>query len=535
MISSPTTFNYLVASDEPTAVTSFFLLQSRLLDFDHRNRTYVPALAESWRVGPDGRTVDLILREGLTFSDGDPLTAEDVVFTLRAIYDERTGAVAFRDSLLISGEPIDAKAFDNRHVQLIFPRRVAAVENYLVNFAILPSHVLKEHLESGNLAKVWKIDSDPRSVVTSGPFVVQSATPGESITLARNPHYWRKDSSGTQLPYLDKLVLRIIEDPNNTLSKLLQNEVDMVDRIRPADYASLVSGTASQKPVDMGPGMATDYLWFNLNKNKTSGESLDDKPKYRWFSDKRFRQAVSHAVDRTTIASTTLRGLATPLYGFVSPASHGWADPNIPKIGFDLEKSRKLLTEAGFTLKESDTARELFDAEGNLIEFSLLLPAGNEPRQLMASIIQQDLARLGIKMSIVPIEIQGLSERWARSFDYDAVLLGLAVTDFEPSSFANFLLSSGPAHQWQPAQKTPATEWEARIDSLFGMQAVEADRMKRAALFSEIQKLISEESPIIPIAARHVVSVAGSRIGNYSPSVVMPNSLWNVDELFIKE
>ncbi|MEK7855156.1 MAG: ABC transporter substrate-binding protein, partial [Acidobacteriota bacterium] len=211
-----------MASDEPTAVTSFFLLQSRLLDFDHRNRTYVPALAESWRVGPDGRTVDLILREGLTFSDGDPLTGEDVVFTLRAIYDERTGAAAFRDSLLISGEPIDAKAFDNRHVQLIFPRRVAAVENYLVNFAILPSHVLKEHLESGNLAKVWKIDSDPRSVVTSGPFVVQSATPGERITLARNPHYWKKDSSGIQLPYLDKLVLRIIEDPNNTLSKLLQ-------------------------------------------------------------------------------------------------------------------------------------------------------------------------------------------------------------------------------------------------------------------------------------------------------------------------
>ena len=535
MTSAPTTFNYLLADDEPSVVTAFFLLNSRLVDFDHRSRTYVPALAESWQTASDGRTVDIKLREGLKFSDSRPLTADDVVFTLAAIYDERTNSPAFRDSLLIDGRPIEVRAIDSLRLQLIFPQHVAAVENYLINFAVLPSHALKADFESGKLAEVWKINSEPKMIVTSGAFVVESLTPGERVTLVRNPHFWKRDAAGTQLPYLDKLVLEIVADPNKTLSSLNQNALDLADRIRPTDYVSLTSASGPVKAVDMGPGMGTDYLWFNLNRSKKSGEQLDDKPKFRWFSDKRFRQAVSFAIDRNSISSTALRGLATPIYGFVSPANGIWADPNIPKTEYDLDKARQQLKDAGFSFAATENAPELLDDAGNRVEFTLLVPAGNEPRVLMAAVIQEDLARLGIKMQVVQIEFQAISERWSKSFDYDAILLGLAVTDFEPSSFANFLLSSGATHQWQPLQKTPATEWEARIDTLFAQQAREADPKKRAEIFREIQNIVVDESPIIPIAAGHILSAASTRIGNYSPSIIMPHSLWNAEELFVKQ
>lgn len=535
VISAPDTFNYLMADDEPSLIVAFYLLNSRLIDFDHRSRSYIPALAESWNTGPDGRTVDIKLREGLKFSDGDDLTTEDVVFTLKAIYDERTNSPAFRDSLLIDGKPIEARVIDGVRMQLVFPKPVATVETYLTNFGVLPSHALKDHLDGGKLAEVWKTDADPKTVIGGGPFIVESVAPGERVTLSRNPHYWKKDTGGAQLPYLDKVVVEVVQDPNNAISKLLQSQLDIVDKIRPADYASLVSESAGAKAVDLGPGMATDYLWFNLNQAKSSGERLDNKAKYKWFGDKRFRQAVAYAIDRNSIAANALRGLATPLYGFVSPANQALIDKNLPNREYDLEKARQLLKSAGFTSTGSDSSQELKDSDGNPVEFTLIVPAGNEPRMLMATVIQEDLARLGIKMQIAPIEMPSLSERWAKSFDYDAILLGLAVTDYEPSSFANFLLSSGAVHQWRPLQKTPATDWESKVDLLFNQQAIERDAGKRAALFSEIQQTISEESPIIPVVVRHVLCAANTRIGNYAPSVIMPNSMWNADELFIKQ
>ena len=138
-------------------------------------------------------------------------------------------------------------------------------------------------------------------------------------------------------------------------------------------------------------------------------------------------------------------------------------------------------------------------------------------------------------MEVAPVETQNLTERWSKTFDYDAILFGLSVSDTEPSSFGNFLKSDAAAHQWQPDQKTPATEWEARIDKLFAEQAGETDPQKRASLFGEIQQIMAEQLPVIPVVSRHIVSAANAKIGNHSPSPVFPYSLWNADKLFIRQ
>jgi len=193
------------------------------------------------------------------------------------------------------------------------------------------------------------------------------------------------------------------------------------------------------------------------------------------------------------------------------------------------------LQEAGFTKRGAADAPELVDAQGNRVEFSLLVPAESEPRKLMAAVIQEDLAKLGIKMQVVPIEFAAVTNAWSKSFEYEAILLGLSITDLEPSTYANLLLSRGDAHQWRPNQKSPSTEWETKVDQLFAEQATESDPAKRKSKFHEIQRIVADALPVIPIVSRHVVSATNSRVGNFSPSPMFPYSMWNAEELFIKQ
>jgi peptide/nickel transport system substrate-binding protein len=531
----PTTFNYLVADTEQSVLIALYMMNSRPIEFDHATQKYRNALAETWTLRADRKTVDMKLRESLKFSDGKPLTTEDLAFTLAAMYDDRTKAAAWKDSMMVNGKPIETKILDERNIQFVFPEPVAQIENYIDNLGVLPKHVLAADFDAGKLAESWKVTADPATIVTSGPFSVESSTAGERVVLKRNPNFWRKDEKGTQMPYLEKVAFEIIPDSNQALVRLNQNSIDILDRIRGADYASLLNATGAVKPYDLGPGLGVDHIIFNLNPSGKDGKAIGDPVKKAWFADKRFRQAVSAAVDRKTIATTTLQGLATPLYGFVSPANRAWVDPNLPKIDHDLKRAEQLLTESGFVKRGTPEAPELFDAKNNRVEFSLVYPAENEPRKLMAAVIQEDLAKLGIKMNVVPVEQTAVSRTANETYEYEALLFGLTVSGIEPTTYANFLLSNAATHQWQPKQKTPATEWEAKIDQLFAQQAGEPDPQKRAQIFNEIQKIMADESPVVPVVSRHIVAAVNTRVGNYAPSSIFPYSIWNVEELFVKQ
>ncbi|MEJ7575524.1 MAG: ABC transporter substrate-binding protein [Pyrinomonadaceae bacterium] len=531
----PKTLNYLMASDVSSLVVSFYLLGGRLVEFNHDEQRYIPSIAESWKLNEDGRTVEVLLRDGLKFSDGQALTTEDVAFTFRALYDERTASPLFRDAMLIGGRPIEVSVTDARNLRLTFPEFVAAPENYLSNLAVLPRHKLEESFKNGTLRDAYALTSDPQSIVIAGAFTVESVQPGERVTFKRNPNYWKKDSAGTQLPYLDSLTVEVVSDANNAVTRLQQNALDVVDRVRPTDYATLRTAQGSILAFDNGPGLNTDHLWFNLNPGAANNKSYVEPTRLAWFNDVRFRRAVAHAIDREAIASSTLQGLATPLYGFVSPGNRAWGASDVPKIEYDLEKSRALLREAGFESRGSGDAPELFDAKGNRVEFTLIVQAENEPRVKMATVIQEDLAQLGIRMHVAPIETGELTRRISQSFDYEAALFGTAVSEPDPSSYTNFLRSNSATHQWFPKQAVPATEWERRVDELVLMQSRERDVERRKAIFRDVQIILAEQMPIVPIVARHVATAANKRIGNYRPSTVIPFSLWNVEELFLRQ
>src|SRR5262249_8515057 len=163
-----------------------------------------------------------------------------------------------------------------------------------------PRHVLEAEFNRGALRDAYSLAADPQRVVVAGAFTAQSATPGERVTLRRNPHYWKKDSAGTPLPYLDELVIEVVSDANNAITRLGQGTLDLYDRLRPTDYAALRSRPGAVRALDVGPGLSTDHLWFNLNPGGQQGKPVVSPIKQAWFTEARFRRAVSHAIDRET-------------------------------------------------------------------------------------------------------------------------------------------------------------------------------------------------------------------------------------------
>jgi peptide/nickel transport system substrate-binding protein len=533
--SPPKTFNYMLAADEPTIYVSFYLTGSRLVELNHDSQTYVPALAESWQLSADGRGVDVTLRDGLKFSDGRPLTSEDVAFTLRTLYDERVTSPIYRDAMLVGGKPIEVTVADARRLRLGFAEAVAVPENYMSNLNVLPRHVLEAELARNAFNNAYGVTSDAAGIITAGAFAVEASTPGERVTLKRNEHYWKRDAAGAQLPYLDRLVLEVVSDENNALTRLGQGTLDIIDRVRPTDFASLRAARGNARAHDLGPGLYADNIWFNLNPGRREdGKPIVDPTKLAWFNDVRFRRAVSHAIDRDSIAANTWQGLATPLHNFVSGGNRAWVAADVPRTAYDLERARALLREAGFTFGGTEAAPELTDAKGNRVEFTIIAPAGTEVRVKSAIVIQEDLKKLGMNVHVAPVENAQLSARVNQSYDYEAVLFGTSASEPDPSSYTDMLRSGSPQHFWHPKQPKPATDWEARLDELTARQAHEVDRERRRAIFRDIQLLMAEQVPLIPIVTRHIAVAANTRIGNYRPSPLPPFSLWNAEELFVK-
>jgi peptide/nickel transport system substrate-binding protein len=553
------TFNYVMSTDESTNTVAFFLIGSRLVEFDHDKQAYVPALAESWQLGADGRTVDVTLRDGLKFSDGHALTADDVAFTLRVLYDKRAPSPIWGEAMKVGGEEITAAVTDARHLRLIFPAQIATPENYLSNINVLPRHILGSKFDegananantnasanananaggqtnTGGLRDAYAINADPKTIITSGPFMVDASQPGERVVLKRNPNYWKRDEQGNQLPYLDQIEVVVVPDMNNAVARLQQGALDIIDRIRPTDYAALHNSQGPVRAVDLGPSLYTDNFWFNLNEGTKDGKPLVEPVKAAWFHDVRFRRAVSHAIDRESIATQIYQGLATPLYGLVAAGNRAWIANDLPRTEYSLDKARALLQEAGFVTKGTADAPELYDAKGTRVEFTVIVSSENELRAKSALVIQDDLRRLGMNVNIAPINNTQLTSRINQTYDYDAVLYGTSASEPDPSTYADVLRSDSAQHFWYPKEPRPATDWEARLDDLAAQQAHETNTERRRALFRDIQLIVAEQLPIIPIVTRHNAVAANIRLGNYRPSTLPPYSLWNAEELYIRQ
>lgn len=528
--SEPKTLNPVLAAD----ATSREVIRCLTSDLIHINRETLKteaALAKSWSVSRDGRQYTLHLRQGLRFSDGQPLNADDVLFTFHVYLDEQIHSPQ-RDLLVIAGKPIDVLKLDDFTVRFELAKPYAAAERIFDGLAILPRHLLEDSYRSGNFAQALSLSMQPSKLAGLGPFRLKEYVPGQRVVLEKNPYYWKKDKAGTRLPYLDEIVFLFVPNEDAQVVRFEAGETDLLSRFSADNFPVLEKQQAAKgyHLYDLGAGLEYNFLFFNLNDLSGKGRAEIAK-KQAWFHDARFRQAVSAAIDRESIIHLVYHGRATPLWGSVTPGNKLWVDSTLPHPAQSLDRARQLLRSAGFSFKSDGT---LLDSHGDAVEFSILTSSSNAQRLKMATLIQDDLSHLGMNVHVVSLEFRAMTDRLLNSYDYEAALMGLVSGDADPTPEMNVWLSSGETHLWHPVQEKPATPWEAEIDRLMEQQMTTLDYAKRKHLYDQVQEIAAENLPIICLASPNILVGARDRIGNFRPAILDPYTLWNVEQLFIR-
>ncbi len=524
----PKTLQPVFAVDAPSREV-IRLMTADLIHINRLTQKTEAALAESWEVSKDGRRYTLHLRRGLFFSDGQPMDADDVVFTFQVYLDQKIDSPQ-RDLLLVEGKPVAVSKTGSYTVVFELPQPYAAAERLFDSIAILPRHLLERAYREGTLEKSWGLTADPSSIAGLGPFRLKEYIPGDRIVLERNPYYWKADRKGNRLPYLDEVVFLSVGSEDGQVIRFQAGETDLISRIGAESYSVLAR---DQQPrgyrlYDLGPGLEYNFLFFNLND--LDAQRLPQiARKQAWFRQTAFRQAVSSAIDREGIVRLAYQGRAAPLWGHVPPGNKLWLNTTLPKPARSLGRARQLLASAGFHWKDDGT---LVDAAGEPVSFSILTSAGNVPRTEMATIIQADLKELGMQVQLVSLEFRSLLDRLLKTHDYEACVLGLGSGDADPNPEMNVLLSSGATHLWHPGQKQPATPWEAEIDKLMKQQVSVLRYSERKKLYDRVQELMAENLPLIYLASPDILVGAKESLGNFQPAILDPYVLWNVEELY---
>ncbi len=528
--SEPKTLNPVLA-DDAASKDVIRCLTADLIDINRESQKTEPALAKSWTVSQDGKQYTLRLRRGARFSDGQPLSADDVVFSFQLYLDEKIDSPQ-RDLLIVGGKPITVEKVDSDTVRFTLAQPYAAAERLFDGFAILPRHLLESAYRSGSFSDAWNISIPPGQFAGLGPFRLKEYVPGQRIVLERNPYYWKQDRSGNRLPYLNEIVFLFVPSEDAQVIRFQAGDTDILSRFSAENFAVLEKGQGAKhyRLDDLGAGLEYNFLFFNLN-DLGAKASPDIARRQTWFQDVRFRQAVSAAIDRDAIVRLVYNGRATPLWSQVTPGNKLWIDASIPRTPRSVSHARDLLKAAGFSWRADGT---LIDGKASPVEFSILTSSSNAQRVKIATLIQDDLSQLGMNVHVVSLEFHAMVDRLLKSHDYEAAVMGLVSGDADPTSEMNVWMSNGDTHLWHPNQSTPATSWEAVMDQLMQQQLITLDYAKRKRLYDRVQEIIAENLPVICLVSPNILVGASDHVGNFQPAILDPYTLWNIDQLFIR-
>jgi len=512
------------------------LLFSSLVHFDQTTQEAGPGLAESWSVAPDQKSWTFKLREGVRWSDGQPLAAEDVAFTWNELmYNPQFNRITY-GMFQIGGKNFVVTNVDALTVRVITPEVYAPFLEFFGSVPILPKRALASAVKQNAFLGAYSVNTPPGRIVGSGPYRLKEFQPGKFTLLEPNPEFWMTDEQGRRLPYFRELMLAISGGPGTDAILFLNAKCDAYESLRPDRFEQFkeASTRGRFRVVEMGVGAERDFIWFNQNTGtNAAGNPIVVPAKLKWFRNKKFRQAISCGIDRERIVREVYGGHAQAGYGFLSTENPKWNNPNIPRYSLDPARAHGLLAEAGIQDRAGDGLMK--DADGNPIEIVLVSNVGNPAREKAAVMIQEDLKKIGIKLIYEPLSFEMLRDKVDATFDYECALMGLGGGGVDPATQMNVLRSSEELHQWFPLQKSPSTDWEARIDALMDAQMRTLDFAERKKAFDEVQAILADELPMIYTVSPFAYAAIRSDIGNVRPSPLTTYRVtWNIEELYFK-
>ena len=554
-IGDPKTFNYAFNQEYPHV---FLFTTEGLTTLNGITGKIEPALAESWDISDDQKRVAFTLRENLKWSDGESLTVDDVIFTYEDVIFNPQIPTDWKDSLKIgsSGAFPKIRKIGDRQFEFILPEPFAPFLSTTAgastnSVGILPKHALAESLKSkdakGNpkFLSTWGTDTDPSKIIVNGAYKIESYTPSQRVVFRRNPYYWRKDSQGNQLPYVERIVWQIVESTDTIILQFRSGGLDTVT-VSPENFSLLKREEKRGKFTiyNGGAEFSNTYISFNLNKGRRqNGQPVIDSIKSHWFNTLAFSQAVDDAIDRQAMLNNVFRVIGVLQNSPIEIQSPYYFPPEkgLKVYEYNQEKAKKLLLSAGF---KYDANKQLLDADSNRVRFTLLTNAENKTRVLMGAQIKQDLSKIGIKVDFNPIAFNTLTDKLSNSLDWECYLLGF-IGGIEPNDGANVWLPSGGLHTFN--QKLQAgrealigwqvADWEAEIGRLYIQAARELDEVKRKEIYAETQRLSQEYLPYIYLVNPLSLVAVRDRIQNVKFSALgsQKGTLWNKYELKVRE
>lgn len=532
----PKTFNPFNCKDNISALMSGIMYDG-LLSSDPMTGQPTPKLAKSFSISSDGTTYTIKLRHGIKWSDGKPITADDVIFTWNDIIFAGLGDTSTRDSIVIDNKLPTVRKIDNYTVEFITPKPFAPFVRML-STPIAPKHIFMPAVKKGNtyFDSFLSTNTKPKDFVVSGAFKLKEYVPAQRVVFERNPNYYEINTKQQKLPYLDKLVYLIVGDLNNEVLKFEAKELDVISLqgSKVARYKSL-EPHSDFKLYNLGPDTGTMYLSMNLNNRKDNkGKYYVNTDKQTWFQDLNFRTAVDYAIDRKNMVLNIANGIGAPLF---TPESLNsiYLNKNLKPYDKNLDKSKELLKKSGFYL---DKKGKLFDKHGHRVEFDLYTNAGNTEREAIGVMVKQDLEDLGMKVNFKPIEFNSLVNKLVSTYDWDMVIMGLTGSPLEPNGGKNVWLSDGRLHmfnQRNPQEgKAKILPWEKELDYLYTQGALATKFEDRKKYYDKYQEIVYKEKPMIYIYSPIRIVALRNKFKNIYPSS-LGGITHNIEEIYIGE
>ena len=561
--SEPKTLNGVVAAEtSSTDVTAF--LTDAAINRDQFSLEFVPRMADSFEVSDDELSVTVHLKKGLVWSDGAPLTAKDIVFSLNHLILREDIGSNSRSGYFIETQyegydasiPAKAVLVDDYTYTLTLPTVYAGLVG-LGGIPIYPMHVFApligwnesmgydyeytmekvdddgyiyyETIEKkpagvdySKVTSYWGLDSDVKSIVSCGPFLIDEYVPGQKIVLKKNPNYWEKDAAGNSLPYLDKATYIFVEDNDTQLARFLAGEVDMYI-LRGEDYSVITKEKLAKLGAsifNVGPAFSTQFLVFNQNPDVEAEDGSlvpgTIKPEVlHWTTNKEFRRAMAHLIDRETIINNIAFGFGYPQYSFVPRVSpYYWDGVDDAAAKYNVEKAKQILDGLGWVDTDKDGVRE--DDLGNKIVFELTTNAGNTTREKIGNLFAQEAAEVGIQVNFKPEDFNTMVGKLLSGQNWDAIIIGLTGS-VDPISGSNVYPSNGNLHMVNPNQRSAGTDWEWEVDEAWKIANNTTDEEQRKLGFEIVQRIWIEENPWIFTFNAAVMNAFSNKFGNIYP------------------
>lgn len=489
-IGEPSILIPMLAGDSPSHEVAGLVFNG-LVKYD-TDLSVIGDLAESWDISKDGLVITFHLRKGVKWADGVEFTADDVMFGYKTIINEKTPTAYSEDFLQVE----KADVIDKYTFKATYKKPFAPALTSWGNLVVLPKHLLEgKDITKSELA---------RNPIGMGPYKLTKWISGQELTLDSNKEYFEGR------PYINRYVYRIIPDPATMFLELQTGGIDMMG-LTPLQYTKQTNTQYFKQNFQKFryPQFVYTYMGFNL--------------KHPFFRDKRIRQAIAYAIDKSEIVDVILFGLGSPATGPYVPNTWPY-NPNVKKFEYNPEKSKQLLKEAGWNDTDGDG---ILDKDGRPFRFTIFTNMGNSLRMNTATIIQYRLAKVGIKVDIRALEWSTFVNQFIDKRRFEAVILGWSI-GLDPDQYDIWYSGKTKEKEFNFVSYS-----NPEVDALLekGRRTFDIEERKKA--YFRIQEILADELPYIFLYVPDATPIVHTRFKGIRPSPI--GITYNLPKWYVPE